>query len=519
MHVAQLIDHGDMRVSDLITDPMLRLELATPSSPAELSARVSSAVATESIDPASYLSPGALIMTTGMALNFDDPRIWSGYVERLVGANVAALAFGLGKPHSDVPSGLSTAAKELELPILGIPSDVPFLRLQSSVQRALAEEEFQASHLGWNIAEECTGLATEGADLDTVLSHVSRRAGVNLAVVDDVGSAFATGNLGPHHGIGSQQEPVSPPKTAPTLSLPLSLGGAKWQLRCTSDDETTSEAQLRTVMSPAAAVLSMILVRILESPMWDSAGSNSIARVLERSDEAASRDLETVLQLGGIDLARGARLISVRSQSAVRVHLLTWRLMRLFDEQALVTPIEIHGTVLLIVTRSKSDQVPDPLANEQFGRALENIKALATGDADSIVISELLQKPRAMILFSALHSPARPGNKRDHGVHLAGAPTLPGIIDLIPALYTEAISEALLDPVLSSPRAHELLESLTVLIDTTSIAHAATRLKVHRNTARTHRNELEELLGIDLSEGSGRSICAIALASLSRDHL
>lgn len=508
-----------MRVSDLITDPMLRLQLATPSSPVELSARVSSAVATESIDPAAYLNPDTLVMTTGMAMNFDDPRIWSGYVERLVGAKAAAVAFGLGKPHSTVPGGLTAAAKVLGLPILEIPSDVPFLRLQNIVQRALAEEEFQASHLGWRIAEECTGLATEGADLDTVLRHVSHRAGVKLTVVDDVGSAFADGKQAPLINSGKQSYSMSSSRSGPTLSLPLSLGGASWQLRCTTESTATSEAQLRTVLSPAAAVLSMILARILESPMWDSAGSNAIARVLERTDEAASRDLETVLHAEGIDLAKGARLISVRSQSAVRVHLLTWRLMRLFDEQALVTPIEIHGSVLLIVTRQKSHQTPDPLTKDQFTRALESTKALASGDTDTIVISEPLRKTRAMSLFSALHSLARPGYEPVPGVHLAGAPTLPDILDLIPALYTEAISEALLDPVLSSPRSNELLESLAVLIDTTSIAHAASRLKVHRNTARSHRDELEELLGLDLSEGSDRSLCAIALASRSRGHV
>lgn len=504
-----------MRVSDLITDPLLRLELATPSTHAELETRITSAVATESIDPAAYLSPGTLIMTTGMALNFDDPRIWTGYVERLLNAEVAALAFGLGKPHTSVPVGLMNAAKQLGLPVLGVPAEVPFLHLQNIVHRALAEEDFQASRLGWAIAEECTDMAATGQELDFVLDHMAHRSGVTLRIVDDTGSTFAVGEGRDASRGESAAAPVSG-RTA-DLSLPLALGdGAKWHLGCFRTGSSFTETQLRTILAPAAAVLSMILARILETRMWESEGSSELLAALESTDETAAQSVDAALRSQGIDLSHGARLISVRSRSAVRVHLVSWRMIRLFDGLARVTPVETTSAVLLLVTPENPGAEAHRLTQERFRDLLDEMRSMISDSSDSLFISERLTNPRAMNLFAALHGSRRPGAEPPAGVHLVNAPDLHDIIRLIPPLFTTAIAESLLDPVLTSSRSAELLASLAVLIDTTSIAHAAARLQVHRNTARAHRDELEELLGINLTDGADRSMCALALAGLER---
>ena len=502
-----------MRVSDLITDPLLRLELATPSARTELEARIASAVATESIDPAAYLSPGTLVLTTGMALNFDDPRIWDGYVERLINAEVAALAFGLGKPHTSVPRGLMESARRAGLPVLAVPSEVPFLHLQNLVHRALAEEDFQASRLGWSIAEECTGMAAHGLELDSVLEHVAARANIELRIVDDAGAVFAVG--------GQKPEPdgctAQPGLQEPVLSLPLPLDDdAKWNLLCFASTGTTSDSQLRTILSPAAAVLSMVVSRILGSTMWVSEESAELLTALERTDEAAIPNLEAVLRRVGIDLSDGARLISVRSRGSMRLHLLAWRLMRLFSETDLVTPMETSTSVLLLLTPSTEVAGAVGRSRVPFSQLIEEIAALTGDGGDSVFVSEPLRSARALCFFTAVHGARRSGVIPDPGVHLVGAPQLEDVISLIPPMYSAAISESLLGPVLSSGRSSELLKSLAVFIDTTSITEAAFRLKIHRNTARAHRVELEERLGVDLNRGADRSMCALALAGLDR---
>lgn len=500
-----------MRVSDLITDPLLRLQLATPSARIELDARITSAVATESIDPAAYLSPGTLVLTTGMALNFDDPRIWNGYVERLIKAEVAALAFGLGKPHISVPGGLMESARRSGLPVLAVPSEVPFLHLQNLVHRALAEEDFQASRLGWSIAEECTGMAAHGLELDSVLEHVAARADIELRIVDDAGAVFAVGGQNSEPGDGHPGIPE------PVLSLPLPIDDdAKWNLLCFPATDTISDSQLRTILSPAAAVLSMVVSRILRSTMWVSEESADLLTALERTDEAAVPNLEAVLRKLGIGITDGARMISIRSRSSTRLHLLAWRLMRLFRDSNLVTPMETSTSVLLLLTPSTELAVPVGRSRVPFSQLIEEIAALTGDGSDSVFVSEPLRSARALCFFTALHGTRRSGVGSAPGVHLVGAPQLEDVIDLIPPMYSAAISESLLGPVLSSGRASELLKSLTVFIDSTSISEAAVRLKVHRNTARAHRVELEERLGIDLNRGADRSMCALALAGIDR---
>lgn len=510
-----------MRVSDLITDPLLRLELATPSNRGELGVRITSAVATESIDPAAYLSPGTLVLTTGMGLNFDDPRIWTGYVERLLGAGISALAFGLGKPHQSVPQGLMDAAREHGLPVLAVPAEVPFLHLQDLVHRALAEEDFQASRLGWSIAEECSALASSGRELDTVLDHVATRSGVELRIVDDAGVTFAVGGETDHD---SRDELVSTGGQTAALSLPLPLNeDEKWHLQCIAGADSASMSNLRTVLTPAAAVLSMVLSTILGSTMWESADSTEMLTALERTDESAAHAVESALRRQGLEISRGARLLSLRSRSTIRLHLLTWKLMRLFRNSAHIVPMETSSSVLLLIVPSDTTRSPDgPYATETHTAGMSEhssitqlrheLEELTNDTGDSVFVSDLLTSPRALCLFTALHSTRASDTDSAPGVHFAGPPQVNDIINLLPSMLSMAISESILGPILSSGRASELLRSLEVFTDTSSSAQAAARLGVHRNTVRAHRRELEDSLGIDLASGADRCLCTLALA-------
>lgn len=82
----------------------------------------------ELVDPTAYLAGGELLLTTGMAL----PRSTMGcgrYVRRLVDAGVAALAFGLGPVHTELPRPLLEACEEAGLCLLVVPPETPFLTI------------------------------------------------------------------------------------------------------------------------------------------------------------------------------------------------------------------------------------------------------------------------------------------------------------------------------------------------------------------------------------------------------
>ncbi|WP_430600626.1 helix-turn-helix domain-containing protein [Brevibacterium sp. K72] len=143
-----------------------------------------------------------------------------------------------------------------------------------------------------------------------------------------------------------------------------------------------------------------------------------------------------------------------------------------------------------------------------------------------MLIGEPAAGAQALSLFTGLcadpdaHRLSHEGEANAHtsanGVRYVGPPTLRDLGALIPPAYAGAVADALLRPILGRANANVLLESLAAFVESPSVAQAAERLGVHRNTARAHRNELEDALGIDLSSGEDRSMCAVALALLDR---
>lgn len=130
--VTQCIMHGDGHASigEMTTLAELVTSLGADLYPAEggvVPDRAVSAVhVSELLDPAPYLQGGELLLTTGLTLTdqFDEAM---EYVTRLKMKDVAALAFGLGVVHRDVPSSLVRACRDVGLPLLLIPQPTPFL--------------------------------------------------------------------------------------------------------------------------------------------------------------------------------------------------------------------------------------------------------------------------------------------------------------------------------------------------------------------------------------------------------
>lgn len=96
----------------------------------------------ELLEPDPYLSGGELLLTTGLLL----PGTASGcrtYVGRLVGADVAALAIGLGPVHAQVPAALAAACTDAGLSLLTVPEPTPFLTISSAYWSARSRSSEQ----------------------------------------------------------------------------------------------------------------------------------------------------------------------------------------------------------------------------------------------------------------------------------------------------------------------------------------------------------------------------------------
>jgi purine catabolism regulator len=96
----------------------------------------------ELVDPTPYVSGGELLLTTGLTL--PTTRIgWEGYVSRLTGIGIAALAIGLGPRYSEPPEGLVAACKAAGLTLLIVPAPTPFLTISKTYWTARARSSEQ----------------------------------------------------------------------------------------------------------------------------------------------------------------------------------------------------------------------------------------------------------------------------------------------------------------------------------------------------------------------------------------
>ncbi|MGZ4482533.1 MAG: PucR family transcriptional regulator ligand-binding domain-containing protein, partial [Gaiellales bacterium] len=76
-------------------------------------------------DPTTWLSGGEVLLTTGMGL--DTPDQQREFIGRLAEHQLAALGFGVGFSHDEVPPALVEAAAEREFPVFEVPYEVPFI--------------------------------------------------------------------------------------------------------------------------------------------------------------------------------------------------------------------------------------------------------------------------------------------------------------------------------------------------------------------------------------------------------
>ena len=117
--VSDLMDRADLGVRAVL--------LPVPS------AAVTWVVATELLQPASYLEGGELVLTTGLVMADAEADTWREYVVSLVEAGVAALGLGTGIVFDAVPEDLREACRIGRLNLLEVPLEVSFASISRDV--------------------------------------------------------------------------------------------------------------------------------------------------------------------------------------------------------------------------------------------------------------------------------------------------------------------------------------------------------------------------------------------------
>ncbi|MEU0232031.1 MULTISPECIES: PucR family transcriptional regulator [unclassified Streptomyces] len=141
----------------------------------------------EMADPYPYLLGGELLMTAGVQLA--DP---ARYVERVVEAGAAALAFGVTPVYDTVPADLVEACARRGLPLLEVPPRTPFTAVARAVWRLMAEARLHELRRVTEAQQSLATAAARPAPVPAVLGALAARLGGRAVLLAPDGTESAS---------------------------------------------------------------------------------------------------------------------------------------------------------------------------------------------------------------------------------------------------------------------------------------------------------------------------------------
>jgi purine catabolism regulator len=156
--------------------------------PGEQGREIRSVHTTDLQQPGRYVLPGELVLTNGL-WHGDVPT--DAWISELAQAGAAALGFGLGTPHGDIPADVADASEQISMPLIEIPEDLSFVAISDAVAAAHAEDE--RSVLRQHLERWRTMLRglSEGRGIEFLLDVLRQETGLDGALVSPSGRVLA----------------------------------------------------------------------------------------------------------------------------------------------------------------------------------------------------------------------------------------------------------------------------------------------------------------------------------------
>ncbi|TDC20584.1 PucR family transcriptional regulator [Streptomyces sp. 8K308] len=177
-----------LTISGLVALPRLGLSVLVPGPPGALDAAISWLHNTELPDPSGYIGRAELVLTNGLWQAGTTAR---AFVGRCRAAGAAGVVFGLRDATPATPPELVEACREAELPLLQLPTEVPFTAVTHAAADILAAERQSPLAASLRRGTAFTDALSSGAGADGVLRILRREHELPLAVVDRTGSVLA----------------------------------------------------------------------------------------------------------------------------------------------------------------------------------------------------------------------------------------------------------------------------------------------------------------------------------------
>jgi purine catabolism regulator len=460
---------------------------------------------TELPDPTPFLRGGELVMTTGLVDRSE--REWARLLRGLAEVPVAALCFGTGLVHQQVPDTVVTAAREAGLVLLESPTEVPFVQISRWVADRIFAEQYDAVERTVAAQDNLLAELVAGHGMPGLLRrlHSLLKAGA-VAVIDDRGRVLGL------HPARSDWAPSAPEPDDTRLSrddpirMPVMVNGRRFATLCSQRASTRA-----ALASYAATVLGLELARhqavlTARRELVGQVIEDVVHRVLSESD-ARRRLLDH-----GLDVTRPHHvLLASAGLPADRLRELTWALGQPWTvdtSEPFVTALVEDALVLVV----GEDVDVEGVAESVLRHLVRRVPEARVG----------VSAPRGGVAGLRLgFYEARQAARQGPGVHRAAPLSATGLLLGNLDLPLEDLGRSVLGPLLRHDRDHgsDLMRTLRCYFDhDCRVAPTVRALALHRNSLRYRLQRVERLTGRDLDGMQDRMELWFALAALDSNR-
>ena len=485
-------------------------------------------VATELLQPASYLEGGELVLTTGLVMADAEAGTWQEYVASLVEAGVAALGLGTGIAFDTVPEDLREACRIGRLNLLEVPLEVSFASISREVGAMLqtAEPEIGAEGAGDEetlVLQQLTRAAAkdnQSAIMRALASILRGEVSLRDAAGRTVVGPFGPVATGIDDEVAECIDRIRPGgmRGAGAVGLgdmrlvvrPVGITGEPERYLATVQRETLTRAQtlgvdlawsfLNLIAESSKAFTGWLLQLVGASTRHLLAGD--IAQGLALADQVQelvltrlpSPERRSVPATGG---GHQWRVVCLEGGSADVAGLSTV-LARLLVEsrgapvgERLLWRTDRGGTRLMIL--GEVERVPSLLED---GSVTPWTERMRIGVSGPVGVTDLPRGAQQALSVCT-------GTRQLGQAVRWEASGLPSVTDLLDEERAQAFARARLGGVADQP---ELLELLRIyLSEAGAVQRIAERLGVHRNSVPARLARLRRALGVDIEDAEQRA--------------
>ncbi len=464
-------------------------------------------------DPVPFLSPGTLLLTTGLSVPVDIDEATAGdFVTRVAAAGAAGIGFGIGLTHDVVPETLTTKCREVGLPLLAVPYDTRFADIARFVADDATRTALRASQDASEVERGLIRSLSAADPQSAIVRTLIRRTGGWGMLLDVDGGALLI-------------EPQSAARELPIVRMEMARLGvpgatSTWSREGVSaalhridiDNEihgyfaVGTAGSLADQQSVIAVALSLLAFQAERQVAIRRAGRLLRSAIVQLLIGGLHEDATKAATRAGIDLPDSPVRVAVLLPDDEISGLTTLldhaeRDFTLTLINAIFAEGDTGGRLLVVFSSAEGDL-------EALSRVLASSGGGHAAVSEPTGIGNL---PAAMIEASRLASTI---SESSPPVVTRADVRGTGLLTYLDTPAVQGFVDALLVPLVeaSDSTSIDLMQTLRVFLAADcSWADASTRLGIHRHTLRYRIRKIEELLGRKLSDTSTRAELWVAL--------